>query len=222
MAQAYPMMVNLVGQRILVVGGGQVAERKVLTLLPTEAKITVVSPTATEHIQEAARQGQLQLLLREYHSSDGENCSLVIAATNQPLVNLHVYEDAMKRQQWVNVVDQPSLCNFTVPSVVRRGKLMIAIATDGASPSLAKKIRRELEHQYGMEYELLLEISQELRLRLQWEVDDPKIRYQLMKELVADHWVHVCRERPTTARAEMIAWFDEQIKVRGGEICEKS
>jgi precorrin-2 dehydrogenase/sirohydrochlorin ferrochelatase len=99
---------------------------------------------------------------------------------------------------------------------------MIAIATDGTSPSLAKKIRQELEQKYGMEYELLLEISQELRLRLQWEVDDPKLRYQLMKELVADHWVQVCRERPTTARAEMLAWLEEQIQVRGGKICERS
>jgi precorrin-2 dehydrogenase/sirohydrochlorin ferrochelatase len=78
MAQAYPMMVDLVGQSVLVVGGGTVAERKVLTLLPTEAKITVVSPTATQQLQIAAKQGRLELLSREYRSSDGENSMIVI------------------------------------------------------------------------------------------------------------------------------------------------
>ncbi|WP_028778954.1 precorrin-2 dehydrogenase/sirohydrochlorin ferrochelatase family protein [Shimazuella kribbensis] len=216
MAHSYPMMVNLHKRNVLVVGGGKVAERKVLSLLSTGAKINIVSPTITDGIRLYAKQRRIHLQLRDYQSIDGEGCFLVIAATNQPFVNLQVYEDALKRNQWVNVVDQPSLCNFTVPSVFKRGKLMITVSTEGASPSLSKQIRRELESRYGDEYELLLEITQELRSRLQWEIPDPKIRYHLMKELVDEHWIEICRLRPQTARIEMTNWLEEQMKMRGG------
>jgi precorrin-2 dehydrogenase/sirohydrochlorin ferrochelatase len=215
------MMVDLHERNVLVVGGGEVAERKILSLLPTGAKINVVSPTITDEIRICAKQRRIHLQLRDYQSIDGEGCFLVIAATNQPFVNLQVYEDASRRNQWINVVDQPSLCNFTVPSVFKRGKLTITISTEGSSPSLSKKIRRELESQYGNEYELLLEITQDLRLRLQWEIPDPKIRYHLMKELVSEYWIEVCRLRPQTAREEMTEWVEEQLKMRGGKTkCE--
>jgi precorrin-2 dehydrogenase/sirohydrochlorin ferrochelatase len=213
------MMVDLNERNILVVGGGKVAERKIKSLLPTGAHITVVSPTITEEIRRYAKQKRIRLQLRNYQTEDGAECFLVIAATNQALVNLQIYEDAQKRKQWVNVVDQPSLCNFTVPSVFKRGKLTISVSTEGASPSLAKQIRHDLESRYGDEYELLLELSQELRSRIQWEIDDPKMRYQLMKDIVSDKWIEVCRLRPNLARQEMFTWLEDQIKVKGGAKC---
>jgi precorrin-2 dehydrogenase / sirohydrochlorin ferrochelatase len=219
MAHSYPMMVDLEGQNVLVVGGGRVAERKIRSLLPTGANILVVSPTVTDKIRMLAKQKRILLQLREYQSSDCDNCFFVIAATNQALINLQIYEDAQRRKQWINVVDQPSLCNFTVPSVFKRGKLTISISTEGASPSLAKQIRNDLESQFGDEYALLLEITQEIRAKLQWEMDDTQTRYHLMKELINDRWIEVCRLRPQSARAEMFDWIETQIHMKGGAKC---
>lgn len=220
MAHSYPMMVDLQNRNVLVVGGGIVGERKIRSLLPTGANIKVVSPTITDEIRRLAKQKRIHLQLRKYRSSDGDNCFFVIAATDQALVNLQIYEDAQKRNQWINVVDQPSLCNFTVPSVFKRGKLTISISTEGASPSLAKQIRHDLESQYGDEYALLLEITQEIRAKLQWEIDDPKTRYHLMKELVNEKWIDICRLRPHSARAEMLEWTETQIHLmKGGAKC---
>jgi precorrin-2 dehydrogenase/sirohydrochlorin ferrochelatase len=216
------MMVELMERDVLVVGGGKVAERKIQSLLPTGANIYVVSPTITDGIRRYAKMRKIHLQLRNYQSKDGHNCFLVIAATDQALVNLQIYEDAQRRNQWVNIVDQPSLCNFTVPSVFKRGKLTIAVSTEGASPTLAKQIRQDLESQFGDEYELLLDITQELRSKIQWEVNDPKIRYQLMKDMVSDKWITICRLRPAVARQEMLAWLEDAIKVRGGAKCGNS
>lgn len=219
MAHSYPMMVDLDNHQVLVVGGGKVAERKINSLLAANAKVKVVSPSTTSTIRSYAKQNQIQLFKRHYQTSDGTDCFLVIAATNDSKVNEHVYADAKSRGQWINVVDQPSLCNFTVPSVVKRGKLMITISTEGASPALAKQVRQELETKYGHEYELLLELTQEVRHRLQWEVDDSKLRYDLLKELVSDHWIHVCRLRPESARDEMLTWLEQQITLKGRAKC---
>ncbi len=219
MAHSYPMMVDLEGHQVLVVGGGKVAERKISSLLTANAKVTVVSPSSTSTIWSYAKQKQIQLYQRNYQSSDGTGCFLVIAATNEPQVNQQVYQDAKAQGQWINVVDQPSLCNFTMPSIIKRGKLMITISTDGASPALAKQVRQELETKYGYEYELLLELTQEIRHRLQWEVDDSKLRYQLLKELVSDHWIRVCRLRPESARDEMLTWLEQQITLKGRAKC---
>lgn len=219
MAHSYPMMVDLQDRNVLVVGGGRVAERKIRSLLPTGANIMVVSPTITDKIRLLAKQKKIRLQLRKYRSPDCDDCFFIIAATNQAFVNLQVYEDAQRRNQWINVVDQPSLCNFTVPSVFKRGKLTISVSTEGASPSLAKHIRHDLESQFGDEYALLLEITQEVRAKLQWEIDNPQTRYQLMKELVDDKWIEVCRLRPQSARAEMLDWVGTQIHMKGGAKC---
>jgi precorrin-2 dehydrogenase/sirohydrochlorin ferrochelatase len=214
MNQYYAMMVDLTSRRCLVVGGGPVAERKAVSLVKAGADVVVVSPTATPPLKQMALLGQIEWLRRSYRPEDGENCFLVIAATNDERVNRAVYQDAKKRGQWINVVDQPALCNFTVPSTVQRGKLTIAISTSGASPSLAKKIRRELERTYGDEYSLFLDLMQEIRGLIQREVPDAHVRYQLMKELVSDTWIEHCRTNPDGVRDLMLQWIDRQISVQ--------
>ncbi|SEN01112.1 precorrin-2 dehydrogenase/sirohydrochlorin ferrochelatase family protein [Lihuaxuella thermophila] len=214
MRQYYAMMVDLTSRRCLVVGGGPVAERKTVSLVNAGAEVVVVSPTATPRLKQMALLGQIDWLSRSYRSEDGEHCFLVIAATNDQRVNRTVYQDAKKRGQWVNVVDQPALCNFTVPSTVQRGKLTIAVSTSGASPSLSKKIRRELEQTYGDEYALFLELMQEIRSLIQRQVPDAHLRYQLMKELVSDRWIEQCRTNPHGVRELMLRWIDQQISVQ--------
>lgn len=214
MKHYYPMMVDLTARRCLVVGGGAVAERKVLSLVEAKADVTVVSPQVTPRLEQLALVGQIQWICRPYLSEDGEGCFLVIAATDRQEVNVKVHQDASQRGQWVNVVDRPDLCNFTVPSSVKRGKLQISISTSGASPSLAKKIRHELEEAYGDEYQLYLDIMQEVREWIQQEVPDPKRRAQLMKELVSEKWIEYCRIHPEEVRMLMFHWIDQQLSVR--------
>jgi precorrin-2 dehydrogenase/sirohydrochlorin ferrochelatase len=195
----------------LVVGGGSVAERKIATLIEGGADVVVVSPKVTDKVKQWALSGQITWISREYVTSDGEGVFLVIAATNLSEVNKKVYQDANQRGQWINVVDQPELCNFTVPSMVRRGKLQIAISTSGASPSLSKKIRQELEKNYGDEYEYYLDILQEVREKLQHTVTSPKLRYTIMKELVNEKWIELCRNRPLEARRKIESWVQHEL-----------
>ncbi|MBA4496295.1 bifunctional precorrin-2 dehydrogenase/sirohydrochlorin ferrochelatase [Paenactinomyces guangxiensis] len=213
MNQHYAMMIDLTSRRCLVVGGGPVAERKACSLVEAGANVVVVSLTATPRIKQLALMGQVEWLKRTYRQADGEHCFLVIAATNDKQVNLAVYRDAVARGQWINVVDQPALCNFTVPSTVKRGKLQIAISTSGVSPALAKKIRRELEQSYGDEYSLYLDLMQEVRGWIQQEVSDASLRYQLMKELVSDRWIEQCRTNPEGVRDLMLRWIKKQLSI---------
>jgi len=172
----------------------------------------VVSPTATKAVQKWAERGLLEWTDRPYSPEDGADAVLVIAATDREEVNEAVYCDAKRRKQWINVVDQPKWCNFTVPSMVKRGKLQIAISTSGASPSLSKKIRQELEKAYGDEYAVFLDLVQEMRSLIREKVEEAGIRHKLMKELVKDHWIEACRMHPLQVKAEMMDWLDKQLE----------
>ncbi|MED1781438.1 bifunctional precorrin-2 dehydrogenase/sirohydrochlorin ferrochelatase [Brevibacillus fortis] len=148
----YAMMVHLQNKRCLVVGGGQVAERKIGSLLAAGADVAVVSPSCTVTILEWSHAKKLAVALRPFTPQDVKEAVLIIAATSDPAVNLAVYEACLPHQ-WINIVDRPDLCSFTVPSVVARGDLQIAISTGGHNPGLAKKMRRQLEEWVGPEYE---------------------------------------------------------------------
>lgn len=213
MSQRYAMMVDLKRRPCLVVGGGRVAERKAKSLIESGAHVKLVSPTATPRIREWAFAGEIDWLNRTYRKEDNDNQFLVIAATNDKNVNRQVHQAAILRKQWVNVADQPELCNFTVPATVRRGNLQIHISTNGACPAVTKKIRCELEEIYGGEYELYLDLMQEIRKIIQMKVTDNRLRYQLLKELVSEQWIRLCREEPTEARDKMLNWLEEMMTV---------
>jgi precorrin-2 dehydrogenase / sirohydrochlorin ferrochelatase len=214
MRHYYAMMVDLSGCACLIIGGGAVAERKASSLLQAGAKVVIVSPTVTPLLEGWAEQGRVEWRPRSYRTEDGKNCALVIAATNHLKINRLIYQDAKARGQWINVVDQPELCNFAVPATIPRGKLQISVSTGGASPMLAKKIRRELEGKYGKEYELYLDLMQEVRYRLQQEVKDLRLRYHLFKELTSDRWIDHCRTHPEQVREWIWQWIDQHMAVR--------
>lgn len=214
MKPLYAMMVDITGRRCLVVGGGPVAERKAAALLEAGALVKVVSPSATPLIQKWALLGRVEWKNRPYAPTDGIGCFLVIAATDDNQTNEAIYRDAKERGQWINVVDQPELCNFTVPSTVKRGPLQIAISTGGASPSLAKKIRQDLEKSFGEEYERYLGLLQEMREKVRAEVKDPRLRYSLMKELVSDEWLIECRRDPEGVRGKMLGFIQSHLSVQ--------
>ncbi|MFC7440814.1 precorrin-2 dehydrogenase/sirohydrochlorin ferrochelatase family protein [Laceyella putida] len=214
MKQYYPMMVDIEGMRCLVVGGGPVAERKVRSLIEAGAHVIVVSPKATPLLTSWTEQELIEWRRRPYQPEDHEGCRLVFAATDQKTVNARIHQEANARGQWVNVVDQPELCNFMVPATVKRGKLHIAISTSGASPSVAQNIRRQLEATVGEEYELYLDLLQEMRGIIQQNVTVPKERQRLMKELVTDHWLEECRMNPAQVRSKMRKWLEQALSAQ--------
>jgi precorrin-2 dehydrogenase / sirohydrochlorin ferrochelatase len=180
----YPIWLDLKGKSCVVVGGGQIAERRIIALLEAEADVIVISPLITPVITEWIEKGQVTCILKGYGSQYSTNAFLVIAATSSIEVNEQVYADAIARGQLINRVDSPEHSNFIVPAVIRRGKLALAISTSGASPSLAAEIRQKLENEYGKEYESYVDFLGELRLLVQERVDDTQQRKRILKEVL--------------------------------------
>src|SRR5438270_8197463 len=160
----YIACLRLGGRRCVVVGGGDVGLEKVDGLLACEGEVTLIAPHAREELAEYAREGSIAWLQREYlGEADLEGALLVIAATSDTDVNIAVFEDAERRPMLVNVVDVPPLCNFILPAIVRMSPLAVAISTAGASPALAKRMKREIEAQFGEPYARLAVLLNEVR-----------------------------------------------------------
>ena len=155
----YPINLDIKGRRCLVVGGGAVGTRKVHTLLQCGADVTVISPQATNELSVLAEAGDIAMQKREYSSTDLEGIFLVIGATDDETLNRQVSADAQSRNLLCNIADRPAVCNFILPSIVHRGDLVITVSTSGKSPALAKKLRKALERQFGIEYADLLNLS---------------------------------------------------------------
>jgi precorrin-2 dehydrogenase / sirohydrochlorin ferrochelatase len=147
----------------LVVGGGEIGLEKVEGLLACGADVTLVSPEAVPELTELAAEGSIRWERRDYRDSDLDGVFLAVAATGSTDVNIAVHEDAERRQMLVNVVDVPPLCNFILPAIVRTGPLAIAISTAGASPALAKRLKREIAESFGEPYAQLALILNEVR-----------------------------------------------------------
>lgn len=141
----YPLFIYIQDEKVVCVGAGTCAERKVLTLIEYGADVTVVSPEATETIKRLAGEGLIAWVPREYQQGDLEGAILTVCATDNAEVNNAVYQEARSRSQLVNVVDDPPNCNAIVPSVLKRGMFQVAVSSAGAAPSLARDFRRKLE-----------------------------------------------------------------------------
>ncbi|MEW6410221.1 MAG: bifunctional precorrin-2 dehydrogenase/sirohydrochlorin ferrochelatase [Nitrospirota bacterium] len=190
----YSILLDLKGRSAVVVGGGSVAERKVLSLIECSADITVISPDATPVLKELSKQKRIRLLKRDFTTDDLNGALMVIAATSNRKVNTAVSYEAKKRGILVNVVDVPEECSFIVPSVVQRGDLLIAISTSGKSPAMAKKIRVELESLYGKEYELFLSMMGEIRARAMKDIKNESKRQGLFSSLVSSDILKLLKE----------------------------
>ena len=152
MTNLFPMFLKLEGRQCLVVGAGKVGEPKIGGLLETGARMRVVALDASPAVREWARLGKINLDVRAFTASDLDGTFLAVVATSSRSLNERVYHEAQKRGVLCNVVDVPDLCDFFYPAVVRRGDLQIAVSTAGRSPSLAQKIRQQLEKQFGPGY----------------------------------------------------------------------
>ena len=151
-------------RRCVVVGGGEIGLEKVEGLLACDGAVTLIAPRAEPALQEYAQEGSIVWERRAYAGAeDLEGVFMAIAATNDTDVNIAVYDDAERRAMLVNVVDVPPLCNFILPAIVRTGPLAIAISTAGASPALAKRIKRQVAAEYGEPYARLAVLLNEVR-----------------------------------------------------------
>jgi siroheme synthase-like protein len=167
----YPVFLEMKGRPCVVVGGGTVAERKVEGLLAADARVTVISPELTPALATLKEEGRLHHIARPYREGDLEGYEVAVVATDDGAVNAEVARKGRSASGriWVNAVDDPPNCDFILPSVIRRGDIVIAVSTGGASPALARRLREELEaflnEGYAPLAELLQEVRQELRSR---------------------------------------------------------
>jgi precorrin-2 dehydrogenase/sirohydrochlorin ferrochelatase len=179
------MFVKLEGKRCLVVGAGKVGEPKIGALIDTGARIHVIALEASEAVHEWANAGKITLEIRAFAAEDLAEVFLAVVATASSILNASIYREAQQRGVLCNVVDVPELCDFYYPAVVRRGDLQIAISTSGQSPSLAQKLRQQLERQFGPGYaRWVAELGETRRLVLASDLD-PKRKSELLHSLAS-------------------------------------
>jgi precorrin-2 dehydrogenase/sirohydrochlorin ferrochelatase len=185
MARLFPLFVKLENRAVLVVGAGGIGEPKIRSLLETGARITVVALQASAAVREWAEAGQLTLEKRAFSAADLDGMFLVIAAAGSREVNELVFSEARRRGVLCNVVDVPDQCDFFYPAVVRRGDLQIAISTGGQSPSLAQRLRKQLERQFGPGYEEWVAQLGEARREVLASSLDGERKRQLLQSLAS-------------------------------------
>lgn len=155
----YPVMVNIEGKLVVVIGGGDVAGRKVRDLAESGARIKVVSPAFNDETRESAATfaGSVELVQRKYIKGDLDGAVMVFSATDDALVNHEVFLEAESKNILINAVDDPPNCSFYVPSFTRKGDLIVALSTSGSSPAMAARLRRELEQHIPENIDVILE-----------------------------------------------------------------
>jgi len=204
MVAYYPVFLQLNHKKCVVVGGGEVAERKVNSLLQSGAEVEVISPDLCSGLRQAAQKGLVRVVARKFNPGDLEGAFLAIAATDDRQVNSSVAQEAQKNGILVNVVDDPAQCTFIVPAVLRRGDLALAVSTSGRSPVLAKKIREKLEQYFGQEYALLLDLLSEVHL--EFSAKGQQIPPQVWEDCLAPDFLDLLRRgEKDVARNRLLA-----------------
>jgi precorrin-2 dehydrogenase/sirohydrochlorin ferrochelatase len=190
----YPAYLDIRNRRCLVVGGGGVGTRKVKTLLDCGAHVTIISPQISRQLIKLADNNRVSIKKRSYQSGDLESIFLVISATDDEKLNRQISRDAEKRGLLCNIADRPEICNFILPSVVHRGDLTISISTAGRSPAMAKKLRQDLEKQYGEEYADFLRLMGAIRQKLLSQAHEPEAHKSLFEQLINNGLLELIRE----------------------------
>lgn len=190
----YPIFLDIKGKPCVVIGGGNVAERKVLSLLDAGAKVLVISPKLTLALKKLANKKKIGYCPKAYEKGNLKGFFLAYSATNDQKVNRDVFNEAKRQGVLLNVVDVPELCNFIVPSVVERGDLLIAISTSGKSPAMAKKIRQQLEKEFGKEYAVFLDIMGKIRDKVLTRSKESDKNKRLFERLVDSPMIEWIKE----------------------------
>jgi len=201
----YPMFLRVAGRRCLVVGGGRVAEQKVTALIEAAAHVTVISPVTTLNLQALAAAHAIAHHARQYVSGDAHGFFLAFAATDDEQTQQRLVQDARAAGVLLNVVDRPGLCDFIVPAVMQQGDLVIATSTGGASPALAKRIRRDLQESFGPEYAEALRLLRRVRQRLADRAASSAERQRIFTALANSPLLEYLRQRQTHAIDQLLA-----------------
>src|SRR5215471_13634710 len=181
----YPIFLKLEGRKVLIVGGGKVAEEKIYAVLRSATDVTVVAPEISNRIREWERNGLLRHTAEEYRTGMAKEYFLVIACADSEVVNRRIYSEAQQAGVLCNAVDDPGYCDFYAPAVVHRGDFQIAISTGGNSPALAQRVRKKLEHEFGPEYESWISWLGRMREGIIWALPRSQRRTELLQVLAA-------------------------------------
>lgn len=180
----YPALIDLQGQRCVVVGGGDHAAAKVTGLLDAGAEVSVIARSLVPDLDSLNGKGKIKWIMRDYQHGDLDGAFLVISTLMTPDENRKIRQEAIVRNLLVNAVDDVPNCNFIAPSIVRRGDLTVAISTSGKAPALAVRLRQRFEQMLGQEYARFLELAGTLRNELVQRYPDFKTRKTRWYELV--------------------------------------
>lgn len=180
----YPIFLDIRDQHCLVVGGGAVGTRKAATLVEFGARVTVVDPSPSQHLRTLTQTADLRLICRPYEESDMQDVLLVFAATDDQHLNSRIRGDAQRKGLLCNVAAHPEIGSFILPAVMQRGDLTIAISTAGSSPALARRLRQQLELQFGEEYNRYLRLMGAIRKRLLAQGHAPDRHKHLFEQLL--------------------------------------
>ncbi len=202
----FPMFVKLEGRRVVVVGGGEIAAGKIDSLLQAGAKVLIVSPALNSQLASLVKENKIEWREKGFAPEDLQDAFLVIAATSVPSVNEAVYRAAEERGLLCNAVDDIGNCHFYYGAVVQRGDLQIAISTNGKSPALAQRLRKELEAQFGPEYEGWVEwlgaAREVLRASGASQVQNKEVLHNLASREMFERYLREARRKPSTEGVE--------------------
>ncbi len=211
MTSLFPMFLKLAGKQCLVVGAGKVGEPKIGGLIGTGARIHVVALEAGAQVREWAEEGKIELELRPFSEIDLDGKFLAIAATASNCLNELIYREAQHRGVLCNVVDVPEYCDFFYPAVVQRGDLQIAISTNGQSPSLAQKLRQQMERQFGPGYAgWVKQLGETRRLILASDLDKER-KLELLHSLASREAFEAELAKTELAKVPELSTAGEQI-----------
>lgn len=217
MNKYYPMMLDIKNRRCGVIGGGQVAYRKIISLLECGAKVVVISKEIIQDIKILIDDKKVEYLNDNYNFKYISDLYLVFAATSEANVNKEVYKQCSEKNILINVVDEPEICNFIVPSKIQRGDLTIAVSTNGKSPMLAKKIREDLEKIYDDRYKIFLNIMGQIRKKAFVTLKDHKKRSEFYRTIVysdlIDRLSQENRESIEREIMKILAEYENSIKL---------
>jgi len=183
--QYYPIFLDLRGRRVVVVGGGKVAERKVRGLVRAQATVRVISPRLTPRLALLAAKKKVAVTARAYRKRDLKRATLVFAATNDPATQRAVRRDAEVAGAFVNLADNPRDSSFLVPTSFSQGDLLVAISTSGASPALARRLRKQLQATVGNDYRAYLRFMREARQQVMELIPNQQQRARIFRKLAA-------------------------------------
>lgn len=215
MPKYYPVMLDVRARPVIVVGGDRIAAEKAAALVASGAQVSVLSPEFGAEMLALAERGDVTLRARSYEPGDLAGAFVVVAATTDPQLIESIWQETQRSGQPVNIVDVPRYCTFILPSVLRRGKLTVAVSTEGASPSLAKRIRRQLEESFPPAYEDYIDLAAQARVHLRQQGIAYNTRDEFFRDFMA---APILDALSAGERARALALTVELLRVYGVEV----